>query len=116
MLKAAAAILAGTLLLAAVLAFQAKLARPELASIAAYNMKVLPPVFLANVLLGYGFLSAYGTVGSLSFVAAAQAFAYQLAVFLLAKAVLGDAGSPAAAVAGFLLIAAGVWLVGVSAR
>lgn len=55
--------------------FPAKLARPELASVAIYNAMVFPGVFVPNVLLGYGFLLAYGFVGSLSLVAATQAFA-----------------------------------------
>ncbi|MGB9886285.1 MAG: hypothetical protein ACPLRW_04730 [Moorellales bacterium] len=117
-MRIAASLLAGTLILAAALVLQVRTVPPEPWAVFQYNVLILPAMLLANVLLGYGFVSASRAGWSLPAVSAGQIFAYQVSVFVLSRVLLRqELPKPLLAAAAFLLMALGVgMLAGPSGR
>ena len=111
----AVALLAGTVILAVALVFQVKFIAPEFWSLAKYNVSILPVMLAANILLGYGYVSAARAGWYLPLVVACQIFLYQVVVFVLSFLLLEGhtVGLPQAAraVLAFVVIAGGVALL-----
>lgn len=107
-----ASLLAGTLAIAFAFVYQVKVVPPEPWAVFRYNILILPAVLLANVLIGYGFVSANRAGWNLPVVVAGQIFAYQVLVFALSKFLLRqDLPNPLLAAAAFLLMAFGVGIL-----
>ncbi|MGB9848908.1 MAG: hypothetical protein ACPLSY_03670 [Moorellaceae bacterium] len=111
----AVALLVGTVILAVALVFQVKFVAPEFWSLTKYNVLILPIMLAANILLGYGYVSATRAGWYLPLVVACQIFLYQVAVFALSYLLLEghSVGLPQAAraVLAFVIIAGGVALL-----
>lgn len=101
----------GSALLSFLIALQVKYVPPEVSAVARYNLLVLPLIYLANVFLGAGFTRAHGVVKNLPLLAAGQSLAYYLFLFLFTVLLLGDNISLLRVLAGFALMAAGVYLL-----
>lgn len=101
-------ILAGTLVIAAVMVFQVKVTPLDFWAVARYNALVLPVVLVANTLLGYGFIGAHRAGWNLSLAVAGQIFAYQVIVLFLSKILLRQGLNLFWAFAAFALMAFGV--------
>lgn len=104
-------IVTGSALLSLLIALQVKYIPPEVGAVARYNLLVLPLLYLANVSLGAGFTRAHGAVKNLPLLAAGQSFAYYLFLLLFAVFLLGDRVSLPRVLAGFALMAAGIYLL-----
>jgi len=66
----------GSAVLAFALSWQVKYIPPAVGPVIRYNLVILPLVFLANVLLGIGFVKAHGVLKNLPLLAAGQTFMY----------------------------------------
>jgi len=88
----------GSAVLAFALSWQVKYVPPAVGPVVRYNLVILPLIFLANVLLGIGFVKAHRVLKNLPLLAAGQTFMYYL--FLLAFSIFlaGDRVSVARAV------------------
>jgi len=98
----------GSAILSFLVAWQVKTVPPEIGAVIRYNLMVLPLFFLANTALGAGFIRMHETIKNLPLIVAGQSFMYY--VFLLAFSVLlvNDKVLVSRAVAGFILIVAGI--------
>ncbi len=101
----------GSLVLSFLVSWQVKFIRPDFWSVARYNLIVLPFLYLANLALGNAFVRAHAAVKNLPFLSAAQAFFYYLFLFLFSAVLVGDKLPVTRALAGFLLIVLGIWVL-----
>ncbi|HUW63243.1 MAG TPA: hypothetical protein VMW83_00870 [Spirochaetia bacterium] len=97
----------GSGLLSFLVVWQVKTVSPVVGAVARYNLVVLPLLYVANVLLGGGFVKAHTLLRNLPLVAAGQSFVYNVLLLVFSVLILGDRIPLGRSLAGFLLIAAG---------
>mgnify|MGYP000961127246 CR=1 FL=1 len=101
----------GSAILALVITFQVKNVPPVVVEVLKYYLKVLPALFLANSLLGMGFLLAHKILKNLPLVAAMQSVAYYLFLLVFALLILGDKISIPRTLLGFALLGLGIFIL-----
>ena len=107
----AALLTLGSLILAFVISWQVKYMSAEIYAVIRFNILMLPLLLAANVALGTAFIKANGIINNMPLVAAMQTFIYYIFLVLFAIFFLGDMISLSRALAGFGLIAAGIFLL-----
>ena len=107
----AALLTLGSLILAFVISWQVKYIPAEIYAVIRFNILMLPLLLAANVALGTAFIKANGIINNMPLVAAMQTFIYYIFLVLFAIFFLGDMISLSRALAGFGLIAAGIFLL-----
>ncbi|HHW41363.1 MAG TPA: hypothetical protein GXX19_09505 [Syntrophomonadaceae bacterium] len=101
----------GSAILSFVVAWQIKHVPPAAGPVIWYYLKALPLLFAANAFLGLGFVRAHQVLKNLPLLAAAQSFAYYLFLLICSIVIIGDRVPVARALAGFALLAAGVFVL-----
>ena len=107
----AALLTLGSLILAFVLSWQVKYIPAEIYAVIRFNLLMLPLLLAANVALGTAFIKANEIINNMPLVAAMQTFIYYIFIVLFTVFFLGDKVSLSRALAGFSLIAAGIFLL-----
>lgn len=101
----------GSAILSFLISWQVRHIVPDFWPVARYNLVVLPLIFVANTAMGLAFVRAHGTVKNLPLLVAGQSFIYYIFVVAFLVLLVGDKITVGRAVAGFALIAAGVYLL-----
>lgn len=101
----------GSAVLAFLISWQVRHVAPDFWPVVRYNLAVLPLIFAANTALGLAFVRAHGAVKNLPFLVESQSFIYYMFMVAFSVLLVGDKITAGRAVAGFALIAAGVYLL-----
>lgn len=101
----------GSAVLSFMLSWQVKYVQPDISSVARYNLFMLPLIFAANIALATAFIRANGVLKNLPLLAAAQSFIYYMFILAFSILLVGEKVSLGRAVAGFGLMAAGIWML-----
>ncbi len=101
----------GSASLAFLISWQVRYVQPELGQVARFNFAMLPLIFAANIALATAFIKANGVFKNLPLLAAAQSFIYYMFIVAFSILLVGEKISPGRAVAGFGLVAAGIWVL-----
>lgn len=104
-------ILIGSAILSLVVTWQVRHVSPEVGSLAIFYLKALPLLFLANLSLGVAFTRGHQILKNLPLLVAMQSFTYYLFLLLFAVVIIHDRVPAGRAVLGFLLLAAGVYVL-----
>ena len=107
----AALLTLGSLILAFVLSWQGKYIPAEIYAVIRFNLLILALLLAANVALGTAFIKANEIINNMPLVAAMQTFIYYIFIVLFTIFFLGDKVSLSRDLAGFSLIAAGIFLL-----
>ncbi|MFY9175213.1 MAG: hypothetical protein WAO24_07795 [Peptococcia bacterium] len=100
-----------SILLAFVVTWQTKTIDPNLISIAKYNLKVLPLLYLANTFLGLGINTGHKITNNLPLMVASQGMIYNLAILVFSILILSNKASLPKSIIAFLLISTGLYLL-----
>jgi len=101
----------GSLILAWTVSWQVKYINSDWLSIAQYNFRIIPFLFIANFSLGMAFIKGHRVVKNLPLLIASQSFIYYIFILLFTLYLLGDKVSTIRVVAAFSLMAFSVWLL-----
>lgn len=101
----------GSFILAFTVSWQVKNVNPEWLSVAQYNLKIIPLLFIANVSLGMAFIKGNDVVKNLPMLIAFQTFIYYIFILLFTLYLLGDKVSVPRAIFAFCLMAVSIWLL-----
>ena len=101
----------GSAALAFMISWQVRYVQPELLQVVRFNLYMLPLIFAANIALATAFIRANTVFKNLPLLAAAQSFIYYMFIVAFSILLVGEKISLWRAVAGFGLIAAGVWVL-----
>lgn len=101
----------GSAVLSFMISWQVRYIQPEFSHVARYNLTMLPLIFAANIALATAFIRANGVLKNLPLLAAAQSFIYYMFIVAFSIFLIGEEISPGRALAGFGLMAAGVWVL-----
>jgi len=111
MIAIAALLALGSSILSFLISWQVKHIVPEIWPVTRYNLVILPLTFIANTALGLAFVRAHGVVKNLPLLVAAQSFLYYFFVLVFSVLLVGDKIPVGRAIAGFVLMAVGAYLI-----
>lgn len=101
----------GSAALAFMISWQVRYVQPEFGQVLRYNLMMLPLILAANVALATAFIRGNAVLKNLPLLAAAQSFIYYMFIVAFSIFLVGEKVPLGRAVAGFGLIAAGVWIL-----
>lgn len=101
----------GSLILALTVSWQVKNVNPDWLSVAQYNLKIIPLLFIANISLGMAFIKGNEVVKNLPMLVASQTFIYYIFILLFTIFLLGDKVSIPRALIAFGLMVVAIWLL-----
>jgi len=107
----AALLIFGSVVLSFMLSWQVKHVPAEFYPVLRYNVYMLPLILAANVALATAFIRANEVVKNLPLVAAVQSFMYYIFIVVFTIFLVGEKVPVGRAVAGFGLMAAGIWML-----
>jgi len=101
----------GSAIIAVTVTWQVKHVNSDFLSIAQYNFRIIPFLFIANVSLGMAFIKGHLVVKNLPLLIASQTFIYYIFILLFTIILLGDKVSIPRALVAFILMTVSIWLL-----
>jgi len=101
----------GSVIIAFTVSWQVKHVNSDFLSIAQYNFRIIPFLFIANVSLGMAFIKGHQVVKNLPLLIASQTFIYYIFILLFTISLLGDKVAVPKALLAFVLMAVSIWLL-----